>query len=65
MTDYTSKILDLLFSPDSNLVSEEFTDIMANKIDKAKYYEAIEKAKKNQKEERVELSSGSTLVVSP
>lgn len=63
--DYTSKIFYLFFSPDSNLVSDEFTDIMANKADKEKYFQAIEKARKNKKEERVQLSSGETLVVAP
>jgi len=65
LTDYTSKIFDLLFSPDSNLVSEEYTDIMANKNDKEKYFEAIKKAKISQSEEKVQLSSGKTLIVSP
>jgi len=65
LSDYTSKIFYLLFSPDSNLVSDEFTDIMANKIDKEKYFEAIEKARESKQEERVKLSSGETLVVAP
>jgi hypothetical protein len=65
LSDYTSKIFFLLFSPDSNQTSDEFTDIMSNKTDKEKYMEAIKNAKKNNKEERVELSSGETLVVAP
>ena len=65
LTDYTSKIFSLLFSPDSNLVSDEFTDIMDNKIDKEKYFQAIEKARINRHEERIKLSSGETLVVAP
>lgn len=65
VTDYTSKILNLLFAPDSNLITEEYSDIMANKEDKEKYFKAIKEAKKNHKEERVKLSSGETLIVSP
>lgn len=65
LSDYTSKIFFLLFSPDSNQISDEFTNIMANKTDREKYMEAIKNAKKNNKEERVELTSGETLVVAP
>jgi len=65
LSDYTLKMFSLLFSPDSNLVSDEFTDIMSNKADKEKYFQAIEKARKNKQEERVQLSSGETLVVAP
>lgn len=65
VTDYTTKLLNSLFAPDSNLITEEYSEIMANKEDKEKYFEAIEKAKKNHKEERVQLSSGETLIVSP
>lgn len=65
VTDYTTKILNSLFAPDSNLITEEYSKIMANKEDKEKYFRAIEKAKKSHKEERVQLSSGEILIVSP
>lgn len=65
LSDYTSKIFFLIFSPDSNQVSNEFADIMNIETDKKNYMEAIKKAKKNNKEERVKLSSGETLVVAP
>lgn len=65
LSDYTSKMFYLLFSPDSNQLNNEFDDIMNNETDKEKYFEAIKKAKKNNKEIRVELSSGETLVVAP
>lgn len=65
VTDYTSKLLNSLFAPDSNLITEEYSKIMANKEDKEKYFQAIKKAKENHKEERVQLSSGETLIVSP
>lgn len=65
LSDYTSKIFYLLFSSDTNLVSEEFTEIMANEKDKEKYLEAIKDARRNKKEERIELSSGETLIVAP
>ena len=52
-------------SPDTSLVSDEFTEIMSNEDDKRKYFDAIENARKNKKEEKVQLSSGDTLVVSP
>lgn len=65
LTDYTSKLLNSLFAPDSNLITEEYSEIMANKEDKENYYKAIEEAKKNHKEQRVQLSSGEILIVSP
>lgn len=64
VTDYTTKLFNLLFASDSNLITDEYSEIMANKEDKEKYYKAIEEARKNDKEERVELSSGETLIVS-
>ncbi len=63
LSDYTSKIFFLLFSPDSSQLNDEFADIMSNETDKEKYIEAIKNVKKTNKEERVELTSGETLVV--
>ncbi|MGN6603011.1 MAG: hypothetical protein ACTHK8_11205 [Ginsengibacter sp.] len=65
LSDYTSKIFYLLFSPDSNQLNNEFEDIMSNETDKKKYMEAIKNVKKTNKEQRVKLSSGETLVVAP
>jgi hypothetical protein len=65
LSDYTSKIFYLLFSPDSNQLNNEFADIMSNETDKKKYMEAIKNVKKTNQEQRVKLSSGETLVVAP
>jgi hypothetical protein len=65
LSDYTSKIFYLLFSPDSSQLNDEFADIMSNEADKEKYIEAIKNVKKTNKEERVKLTSGETLVVTP
>jgi len=65
LNDYFSKMVNLYLSPDMNLVSPEFTEIMSNADDKRKYFEAIEKTRETKKEEKVELSSGETLVVAP
>ena len=62
--DYFSKVLSLYLVPDTNLVSDEFTEIMSNEEDKRKYFSAVENARNNKKEETVQLSSGETLVVS-
>lgn len=65
LSDYTSKIFYLLFSPDSSQLNDEFANIMSNETDKEKYIKAIKNVKKTNKEERVKLTSGETLVVTP
>lgn len=65
LSDYTSKIITQFFSPDMNLVSKDFSEIMANSEDKKKYLAAVEHAREEKKEQKVQLSTGETLVVAP
>lgn len=65
LSDYTSKIVTQFFSSDLNLVSKDFTEIMANNKDKESYLNAVKQAREKKEEQKVKLSTGEILVVAP
>lgn len=65
LADYFYRTFSFLFLPDNDLVSEEYERIMDNEEDRESYLKAVNKAKSESQEQRVKLTTGDTLVVSP
>lgn len=68
--DYFAKTFRLFFLPDTDWGSEKYRDILANESDRKKYFDAISEVKgksgdaREQKDKKISLSTGETLVVS-
>lgn len=63
--DSAIRVFKTLFSPESDLVTEEFEEIFANPEDKEAYFNAVEAARKTNEIQPIKLPSGKKLLVSP
>lgn len=63
--DSAIRVFKSLFTPESDLISEEFQEIISNPDDKRAYFKAVEDARRENSEKRITLPSGKKLLVSP
>lgn len=63
--DHIGRGYRILFESESDLITDEAIEILTNEEDSKLYFNAIKKAKKENKRQEVKLSGNRTIIVAP